>query len=99
MPDRHGRPERGVVLPDARGEDQHVEPHAETIGVELLVQAWLVGAVQSLTRPSGTAALHGPAPVDDDNNPIAPADSCGLDHLWFLDRMEPVLPPPPPLHA
>ncbi len=47
----------------------------------------LVGAVQSLTRPSGAAALHGPAPVDDDNNPIAPADSYGHDHLWFLDRM------------
>ena len=46
-----------------------------------------VGAVQSLTRPSGAATLHGPAPVDDDGNPIAPADAWGHDHLWFLDRM------------
>jgi hypothetical protein len=45
------------------------------------------GAVQSLTRPTGAATLRGPAPVDDDNNPIAPADSYGHDHLWFLDRM------------
>jgi uncharacterized protein (DUF1800 family) len=47
----------------------------------------LVGAVQSLTRPSGGAKLQGPAPVDDDGDPIAPADSWGHDHLWFLDRM------------
>ncbi len=47
----------------------------------------LVGAVQSLTRPSGAATLHGPAPVDDDGNPIAPADAWGHDHLWWLDRM------------
>ena len=31
--------------------------------------------------------LHGPAPVDDDGNPIAPADAWGHDHLWWLDRM------------
>jgi uncharacterized protein (DUF1800 family) len=54
---------------------------------EQLASLGLVGAVQSLTRPSGAATLHGPAPVDDDNNPIAPADSYGHDHLWFLDRM------------
>jgi hypothetical protein len=54
---------------------------------EQLAGLGLVGAVQSLTRPSGTAGLHGPAPVDDDGNPIAPADSYGHDHLWFLDRM------------
>ena len=54
---------------------------------EQLAGLGLVGAVQSLTRPSGAAALHGPAPVDDDGNPIAPADSYGHDHLWFLDRM------------
>ena len=46
-----------------------------------------LGAVQSLTRPSGAAVLHGPAPVDDDGNPLAPADAWGHDHLWWLDRM------------
>ena len=54
---------------------------------EQLAGMGLLGAVQSLTRPSGPAGLHGPGPVDDDNNPIAPADSYGHDHLWFLDRM------------
>ncbi len=54
---------------------------------EQLAGLGLLGAVQSLTRPDGTATLHGPAPVDDDDNPIAPADSYGHDHLWFLDRM------------
>jgi hypothetical protein len=54
---------------------------------EQLAGLGLVGAVQSLTRPSGVARLHGPAPVDDDGNPIAPADSWGHDHLWWLDRM------------
>ena len=47
----------------------------------------LLGAVQSLTRPSGAADPHGPPPVDDDGNPIAPADAWGHDHLWWLDRM------------
>jgi hypothetical protein len=47
----------------------------------------LVAAVQSLTRPNGAAVLNGPAPVDDDGQPIAPADSWGHDHLWWLDRM------------
>ena len=55
--------------------------------VERLVSLGLVGAVQSLTRPSGAASLSGPAPVDDDGNPIAPADAWGHDHLWWLDRM------------
>ena len=54
---------------------------------EQLASMGLVGAVQSLTRPSGGATLHGPAPVDDDGNPIAPADAWGHDHLWWLDRM------------
>jgi Protein of unknown function (DUF1800) len=44
-------------------------------------------AVRRLTRPSGAAALSGPAPVDDDGLPIAPVDSWGHDHLWWLDRM------------
>jgi uncharacterized protein (DUF1800 family) len=54
---------------------------------EHLASLGLVGAVQSLTRPSGGAGLHGPAPVDDDGNPIAPADAWGHDHIWWIDRM------------
>ncbi len=54
---------------------------------EQLATRGLLGAVQSLTRPSGGAMLHGPAPVDSDGTPIAPADAWGHDHLWFLDRM------------
>jgi Protein of unknown function (DUF1800) len=54
---------------------------------EQLASLGLVGAVQSLTRPSGSASLNGPAPVDDDGNPISPADGWGHDHLWWLDRM------------
>ena len=52
-----------------------------------LVSLGLLGAVQSLTRPSGTAHLSGPSPRDDDGNPLAPADAWGHDHLWWLDRM------------
>jgi hypothetical protein len=47
----------------------------------------LQGAVYSLTRPSGSANLVGPEPVDGDGLPIAPVDSWGHDHLWWLDRM------------
>jgi uncharacterized protein (DUF1800 family) len=54
---------------------------------EALVSMGLVAAVQSLTRPSGAARLTGPAPVDDEGAPIAPADAWGHDHLWWLDRM------------
>jgi hypothetical protein len=54
---------------------------------EQLASLGLVAAVQSLTRPSGPATLSGPAPVDDEGNPIAPADAWGHDHLWWLDRM------------
>lgn len=54
---------------------------------EQLVGLGLVGAVQSLTRPSGNAVLSGPPPRDDDGNPLAPADAWGHDHLWWLDRM------------
>jgi hypothetical protein len=43
--------------------------------------------VQSLTRPSGAAVLHGPAPTDDDGRALAPADAWGQDHCWWLDRM------------
>ena len=52
-----------------------------------LASLGLVAAVQSLTRPSGTAVLSGPPPRDDDGNPLAPADAWGHDHLWWLDRM------------
>lgn len=54
---------------------------------EQLVSLGLLGAVHSLTRPSGEPVLSGPAPVDDDGYPIAPADAWGHDHLWWLDRM------------
>ncbi|HEX6206101.1 MAG TPA: DUF1800 domain-containing protein [Solirubrobacterales bacterium] len=54
---------------------------------EQLVSLGLVGAVQALTRPSGPAHLNGPAPRDDDGNPLAPGDAWGHDHLWWLDRM------------
>jgi hypothetical protein len=47
----------------------------------------LQGAVHSLTRPSGSATLTGPEPVDSDGLPIAPGDAWGHDHLWWLDRM------------
>ncbi|HEX8050486.1 MAG TPA: DUF1800 domain-containing protein, partial [Solirubrobacterales bacterium] len=47
----------------------------------------LMGAVQSLTRPSGSAVLSGPSPRDDDGRPLAPAHAWGHDHLWWLDRM------------
>jgi len=43
--------------------------------------------VFALTRPSGQATLSGPAPVDDEGHPLAPADAWGHDHCWWLDRM------------
>jgi uncharacterized protein (DUF1800 family) len=43
--------------------------------------------VHDLTRPSGSATLSGPAPTDDDGNPLSPADAWGEDHCWWLDRM------------
>jgi hypothetical protein len=54
---------------------------------DAMVGLGLVGAVQSLTRPSGAALLEGPAPTDDEGDPLAPADIWGHDHLWWLDRM------------
>ena len=54
---------------------------------EQLASLGLVGAVQSLTRPSGAAVLTARLRVDDDGNPLAPADAWGHDHLWWLDRM------------
>ncbi len=44
-------------------------------------------AVLSLTRPTGSEKLTGPAPTDDKHFPIAPYDARGHDHLWWLDRM------------
>ena len=52
-----------------------------------LSQLGLTAAVHSLTRPAGSPTLTGPAPVDQDGRPIAPADQWGHDHLWWLDRM------------
>ncbi len=54
---------------------------------EALAKKGMKAAVHSLTRPKGPAVLNGPAPVDGDGNPIAPADAWGHDHLWWLDRM------------
>jgi uncharacterized protein (DUF1800 family) len=54
---------------------------------EHLASLGLVGAVQSLTRPSGAATLSGPPPVDEEGVPIAPADVWGHDHIWWIDRM------------
>ncbi len=54
---------------------------------EALVGQPIEAVVQSLTRPSGPAVLHGPAPTDDEGNALAPADAWGQDHCWWLDRM------------
>jgi hypothetical protein len=52
-----------------------------------LASMGMVAAVQTLTRPSGTANLIGPPPTDSEGDPLAPADIWGHDHLWWLDRM------------
>ena len=52
-----------------------------------LAKRGLAGAVHSLTRPRGAPKLHGPAPRDEDGNPIAPYDAWGHDVLWWMDRM------------
>ena len=54
---------------------------------EALAGQPLEAVVQSLTRPSGPATLHGPAPTDDEGNALEPADVWGEDHCWWLDRM------------
>jgi len=54
---------------------------------EGLVGQPIEAVVQGLTRPSGAAVLHGPAPTDDEGNALAPADAWGQDHCWWLDRM------------
>jgi uncharacterized protein (DUF1800 family) len=43
-------------------------------------------AVHSLTRPASTR-LIGPAPHDENGDPLAPRDAWGHDHCWWLDRM------------
>ena len=43
-------------------------------------------AVHSLTRPA-SAKLVGPAPHDENGDPLAPRDAWGHDHCWWLDRM------------
>jgi hypothetical protein len=43
--------------------------------------------VYSLTRPSGPAVLSGPAPVDEEGDPLDPVNAWGQDHCWWLDRM------------
>jgi uncharacterized protein (DUF1800 family) len=55
--------------------------------IDALAGKPIADVVRSLTRPAGDATLTGPAPHDDDGNPIAPADAWGHDHLWWLDRM------------
>ncbi len=55
--------------------------------VDALVGQPVQQAVYALTRPSGEATLSGPAPVDEEGNPLAPADAWGEDHCWWLDRM------------
>ena len=54
---------------------------------ERLASLGLRKAVLSLTRASGPARFAGPEPVDEDGLPLAPFDSWGHDHLWWLDRM------------
>ena len=51
-----------------------------------LAELGMEKAVLSLTRPSGTAPMDGPAPMDD-GDPIAPYDHYGHDLLYWLDRM------------
>jgi hypothetical protein len=51
---------------------------------EALAAKGLLGAVRSLTRPSGAPTLVG-APVSI-SDPFAPRDAWGHDHLWLLDR-------------
>ena len=46
----------------------------------------LEAAVLSLTRPSGAAALTGPAPTID-GEPLSPLDTWYGDHIYWMDRM------------
>src|SRR5690349_20145615 len=51
-----------------------------------LASLGLQRAVHSLTRPASTR-LIGPAPHDENGDPLAPRDAWGHDHCWWLDRM------------
>jgi hypothetical protein len=51
-----------------------------------LAQMGLDAAVEELVSPP-SEQLNGPAPVDDDGNPLAPEDLWGHAHCWWLDRM------------
>jgi uncharacterized protein (DUF1800 family) len=53
---------------------------------KVLARKGLRAAVHSLTRP-GKERLRGPAPHGDYRLPLAPEDTYGDDHLWWLDRM------------
>jgi uncharacterized protein (DUF1800 family) len=54
---------------------------------EALAGRPLQQVVSSLTRPSAAATLTGPAPVDEEGDPLDPANAWGHDHCWWLDRM------------
>src|SRR5271165_4901888 len=54
---------------------------------EALVGQPLQQVIFSLTRPSAAATLSGPPPVDEEGNPLDPANAWGEDHCWWLDRM------------
>src|SRR3954463_11665169 len=54
--------------------------------VDALAGQSLEDVVHSLPRPSGAATLSGPEPRSEEG-PLAPYDSWGDDHLWWLDRM------------
>ena len=54
--------------------------------VDALAGRPLQDIVLSLTRPQGAANLVGAEPHDQDG-PLAPLDTWGHDHLWWLDRM------------
>jgi uncharacterized protein (DUF1800 family) len=54
---------------------------------ETLAGKGLLGAVRSLTRPSGEETFSGPAPAFSNGTPFAPYDAWGHDHIWWLDRM------------
>ncbi len=53
---------------------------------EELAAKGLTTAVRSLTRPT-VVGLEGPAPHDQQGNPLRPTEAWGHDHLWWLDRM------------
>ena len=53
-----------------------------------LAKLGLEQAVLSLTRPTGTAPMDGPAP-NDEGSPLEPYDHYGHDLLFWLDRMVP----------